>query len=152
MVHGPASAPYNVSYPWPLFMTDWVHKEAEEEFQNEKDPVVRGAKADNILLNGIGRNLTAVSSYYNGQDIRTLYPITEILPGQKVRLRLVNGAAGTSFIFSVDGHRIQIIANDLVPVKPKIVDSILVAIGMSPFFYSDGQEITSAPFPFQYYH
>lgn len=116
-------------------MTDWVHKWAMEEFENEKDPKVRGAKADNILLDGVGRNKTAVSAY-DGQDIRSLYPITEILPGQRVRLRLINGATGTSFIFSVDGHSMEVIANDLVPVKPKVVDSLLVAIGLlSPFFF-----------------
>lgn len=112
-------------------MTDWVHKRAEKEFENEKSSVVRGSKADNILLDGYGRNRTTASSY-NGEDIRSFYPITEILPGQKVRLRLINGAAGTSFIFSVDGHKIEIMANDLVPVKPIVVDSLLVAIGLLP--------------------
>ncbi|EGO55032.1 hypothetical protein NEUTE1DRAFT_47815 [Neurospora tetrasperma FGSC 2508] len=128
VVHGPASAPYDVSLPSPHFMSDWVYRKAEEEFDNEKDPVVRGSKADNILVNGIGRSKEAVAAY-NGEDIRSLYPITEILPGQRVRLRLINGAAGTSFIFSIDGHALEIIANDLVPVEPKIVDSLLVAIG-----------------------
>lgn len=129
VVHGPASAPYDVSLPSPHFMSDWVYRKAEEEFDNEKDPVVRGSKADNILVNGIGRSKEAVAAY-NGEDIRSLYPITEILPGQRVRLRLINGAAGTSFIFSIDGHALEIIANDLVPVEPKIVDSLLVAIGL----------------------
>ncbi|KAK1779634.1 multicopper oxidase-domain-containing protein [Copromyces sp. CBS 386.78] len=128
IVHGPASAPYDVAYAWPHFMTDWVHRRAEEEFENEKSSKVRGSKADNILLDGMGRSPKAASAY-DGEDIRSSYPITEILPGQKVRLRLINGAAGTSFIFSVDGHKIEVIANDLVPVKPIVVDSLLVAIG-----------------------
>ncbi|CCC12082.1 unnamed protein product [Sordaria macrospora k-hell] len=128
VIHGPASAPYDVSYAWPHFMTDWVHRRAEEEFENEKSSKVRGSKADNILLDGVGRDPKATSAY-DGEDIRWLYPITEILPGQKVRLRVINGAAGTSFIFSVDGHKIEVIANDLVPVKPTAVDSLLVAIG-----------------------
>ncbi|KAK3347407.1 multicopper oxidase-domain-containing protein [Neurospora tetraspora] len=143
VVHGPASAPYDVSYPLPHFMTDWVHKWAMEEFENEKDPKVRGAKADNILLDGVGRNKTAVSAY-DGQDIRSLYPITEILPGQRVRLRLINGATGTSFIFSVDGHSMEVIANDLVPVKPKVVDSLLVAIGQRYDIIIHGLENPSA--------
>ena len=114
-------------------MTDWVHRRAEEEFENEKSSKVRGSKADNILLDGVGRGPKATSAY-DGEDIRWLYPITEILPGQKVRLRVINGAAGTSFIFSVDGHKIEVIANDLVPVKPTAVDSLLVAIGLLPLF------------------
>ncbi|KAK3388473.1 multicopper oxidase-domain-containing protein [Sordaria brevicollis] len=128
VVHGPASAPYDVSFAWPHFMTDWVHRSAVDEFDNEKSSKVRGSKADNILLDGMGRGPKAASQY-GGEDIRTLYPVTTILPGQRVRLRLINGAAGTSFIFSIDGHAIEIIANDLVPVRPTFVDSLLVAIG-----------------------
>lgn len=133
VVHGPASAPYDVSYPWPHIMTDWVHRRAEDEFENEKSSQVRGSKADNILLDGVGRGPKAAAAY-KGEDIRELYPITTILPRQRVRLRLINGAAGTSFIFSVDGHSIEVIANDLVPVKPTVVNSLLVAIGLFPPF------------------
>jgi FtsP/CotA-like multicopper oxidase with cupredoxin domain len=50
-------------------------------------------------------------------------------PGKKYRIGLVGTQADGHFRFSIDGHSLTVIANDLVPVVPYVVDSILIGGG-----------------------
>lgn len=50
--------------------------------------------------------------------------------GKRYLLRLVNASAESMFIFSIDGHKLEVIATDLVPIRPYITDSIFIGIGM----------------------
>lgn len=49
--------------------------------------------------------------------------------GKKYLLRLVNASAEAMFVFSIDGHTMQVISNDLVPIVPYTTDSLFVGIG-----------------------
>ena len=49
--------------------------------------------------------------------------------GKKYRLSIVNVATDGHFQFSIDGHNLTVISNDLVPIVPYTTDSILVSIG-----------------------
>ncbi|KAK3680779.1 multicopper oxidase-domain-containing protein [Podospora appendiculata] len=128
VIYGPSSANYDISVHEPLLMTDWVHNSAFDEYENEKDPIVRGAIADNILLNGKGRISSVNTASTTARDIRT-YSVTRFAPGKRHRLRVINGAAGTAFVFSIDGHKLTVIANDFVAVEPYVTDSLIVNIG-----------------------
>ncbi len=52
-------------------------------------------------------------------------------PGEKVRLRLVNGSAMTYFDFRIPGLEMTVVAADGQPVKPVTVDEIRIAIAES---------------------
>lgn len=49
--------------------------------------------------------------------------------GKKYRIRLVNVATDGHFQFSIDGHSLTVIANDLVPIRPYTADSVLLTMG-----------------------
>lgn len=49
--------------------------------------------------------------------------------GKKYRFSLVNVAIEGHFQFSIDGHSLTVISNDLVPIVPYTADSILISIG-----------------------
>jgi FtsP/CotA-like multicopper oxidase with cupredoxin domain len=49
--------------------------------------------------------------------------------GRRYLLRLVNVATDGHFQFSIDGHNLTIIANDLVPIVPYEADSVQISIG-----------------------
>lgn len=52
-------------------------------------------------------------------------------PGEKVRLRLINGSAMTYFDFRIPGLVMTVVAADGQPVKPVMVDEIRIAIAES---------------------
>lgn len=41
-------------------------------------------------------------------------------------MRLVNVATDSQFQFSIDGHQLKVIANDFVPIKPYITESVII--------------------------
>ncbi|KAH8204968.1 hypothetical protein TruAng_000851 [Truncatella angustata] len=75
---------------------------------------------DSIVVNGKGHFQNATDgSYYQAC----------FTPGKKHLLKLINGAASTSFKFSIDDHTMTVVANDLVAVEPFEVDSLFIGIG-----------------------
>ena len=128
--HGPSSANYDHTVKEPLVLSDWVNGPAEGAYQDEKDPVKRGASTDSILLNGVGQvTAPGVARSFTGGSISTAYPVIKVVPGKKNRLRIINMSIATGFVFSIDGHNFTVIGNDFVPVKPYTTNSIVVAIG-----------------------
>lgn len=53
----------------------------------------------------------------------------EFQPGKTHRLRLVNSGADGIQRFSIDGHRLTVIANDFVPVHPYETDVVSLGVG-----------------------
>lgn len=44
-------------------------------------------------------------------------------------MRLINGAADTTFVFSIDNHKFKVISTDFVAIEPYETDHIVVGIG-----------------------
>lgn len=47
-------------------------------------------------------------------------------PSKKYLIRLINVATDSQFQFSIDGHKLKVIANDFVPIKPYDTDSVVI--------------------------
>ncbi|KAI1438510.1 multicopper oxidase [Xylaria sp. CBS 124048] len=118
VIYGPSSANWQVDLG-PVLITDWVHDTAYIVFESE----MRGVPpaSDSILVNGHG--------HYNGDLTKGSYYETVVTPGKKHLLKLINGGVGSGFVFSIDGHNMTVIANDLVPVEPLTVESLVIDIG-----------------------
>ena len=54
---------------------------------------------------------------------------TTFQEGKSHLVRLINTSMDTVYKVSLDGHKMKVIANDLVPVKPTTVDSVTLAQG-----------------------
>ncbi|KAK3990829.1 putative laccase precursor [Cladorrhinum sp. PSN332] len=127
VIYGPASGNYDVEIgEGALLMSDWVHNSAFYEFDQQAKPVIRPVRADTIVLNG-----KAGMNSVGGKGPRSLdsYQVVRFAPGRRHRLRVVNGAALAAFVFSVDGHELTVVSNDLVAVEPYKADFIVVAVG-----------------------
>ena len=117
VINGPATANYDIDVG-PLPITDWYYPTvnlhaAMAEHQNALPP-----EADNALING-----TMVSSS-GGQ-----YARTSLTAGKKHRLRLVNMSVDNHFMVSLDGHQLQVITSDFVPIVPYNTTWIFLGIG-----------------------
>lgn len=49
--------------------------------------------------------------------------------GRKYLLRLINTSVDTTFVFAIDNHWLRVIAADFVPIRPYVVDHVVVGIG-----------------------
>ncbi|KAK1756383.1 multicopper oxidase-domain-containing protein [Echria macrotheca] len=127
VIHGPTSEEWDIDVG-PILMADWIHDTAFDAFNCEAYSCgVNGSesppKSDTIVVNGIGPFKQSDGKFTNN------YFKAKFQPGKKHLLRLINVAAASSFVFSIDNHTMTVVANDLVAVKPYTTNSVLVGIG-----------------------
>lgn len=111
-----------------LFLGDWHHTDIWQLWES----TARGGfppTLDGGLINGTNTyNCTGAQDTTCTGVIGTKHE-TVFEAGKKYRLRLVNVAADGHFQFSIDGHTLQVVATDFVPIVPYTTDSVLVSIG-----------------------
>lgn len=115
ILNGPATANYDEDLGV-LLMSDWSHTPAFALWETVKDggpPTM-----ENGLING-------TNTYQgSGAKLETIFE-----SGKKYRFRVENVATDGHFQFSIDGHSLTVIGNDLVPIVPYNTDAISVSIG-----------------------
>ncbi|KAK3065117.1 hypothetical protein LTS18_009988, partial [Coniosporium uncinatum] len=131
IIYGPNSTvtDYDIDVG-PVMISDWYHREYYELVQQTMAPISENQlppQSDNILINGM----------MNYDCSQTTMPCTPnagvakfaFTSGKKHRLRLINTGAEAMLKFSIDGHKMTIIANDYVPIEPYEVTSVTLGIG-----------------------
>lgn len=79
------------------------------------------------LINGRGQfNCSATTLPCNPSAPITVF--SNITPGSKTRVRIINMAAFSAFLFSIDGHSLTVIEVDGVAVQPHVVDAITLNV------------------------
>ena len=125
VLNGPATADYDEDLGL-LFLSDWSHTSAFALWDSAR----AGAppSLENGLVNGTNTYDCSGSTDPNcvggGKKFETIF-----VPGKKYRIRLINVAIEGHFQFSIDGHNLTAIANDLVPIEPYETDSIVIGEG-----------------------
>ncbi|KAM7189733.1 laccase-2 [Rhypophila sp. PSN 637] len=125
--NGPATADYDEDLGV-LFLQDWSHTESFTLWNTAKlgappsleTGLVNGTNTWDCTTQDPG-NPSCTSGGSKKEIIFT--------PGTKYRVRLVNVAIDGKFQFSIDGHSLTVIANDLVPIVPFTTDSLEITIG-----------------------
>lgn len=120
VIYGPSSDNWDVDLG-PVLVQDYVHQTAFIEFQLEKTQN-NFARTDSIVVNGKGHDPATGTGSYS---------YIKLTPGKKNLIRLVNSSVGTTFVFSIDGHAMKVIANDLVAIQPYETTSLRIGIGKS---------------------
>ena len=126
-IYGPSSANYDEALE-PILMTDWSHRSAFEDFyleMNERRPLMTSS-----LMNGRG-NYSCTDLEWNAGNCTEppeKYSI-RFQEGKKYLLRLINTSVDSTWIFSIDNHKMQVVGSDFVPIKPYHTNHVLVGIG-----------------------
>ena len=119
VINGPAAANYDVDLgPFPV--SDWFYTTAfqQDDLQFQAlQSVQPGPPPDTLLINGT-----------NGLNSGT-YQVNRVSPGKSYRLRFVNTAVDASIRVSIDNHQMQVITQDLVPVRSVTTDSVVLGSG-----------------------
>lgn len=121
--NGPATADYDEDLG-ALFLQDWSHVPTFSAWSNKERYGITHSLS-NLLINGTNTfDCSAVSDdscVGGGKKFQTVFQ-----PGKKYLMRLINVATDSQFQFSIDGHKLKVIANDFVPIKPYDTDSIVI--------------------------
>lgn len=121
IINGPAAAPFDED-KGVLFLNDWFHQTTDQLWPSAR--TAGPPDAQNGLINGTNIFTDPITNITTGQRFSTTFT-----PGMRHRLRLVNGAIDTMFKFSIDGHNMTVIANDLVPIEPFTTNVLSIGIG-----------------------
>ncbi|KAF9276419.1 laccase, multicopper oxidase, benzenediol:oxygen oxidorectuctase [Mortierella alpina] len=103
-------------------LTDHYHADAGALMNS----YLKGATKGNIptpaggLINGKGR-------YLNGPASEL--PVINVQPSKRYRFRVINIGTATPFQFSIDEHKLTVIAVDGTPVRPYTVDRLRIDVG-----------------------
>ncbi|KAK4168784.1 laccase lac5 [Cladorrhinum sp. PSN259] len=131
VIHGPTQAKYDIDIG-PVMLSDWYHKPyfnlIKEMLAPHGSPRVL---SDNNLING-----------------KMNFDCSTVAPGDKTpctnnaglskfkfetgkthRLRLINSGADGVQRFSIDGHKLTVIAEDFTPVKPYDTNVVILGVG-----------------------
>jgi len=118
-----------------LLLQDWFHVSGEYVDFLKKNGLST-PRVDSVLING--RGVFNCSDYHPPSSATSLtcqeaselsYEVFEAQPGERIRFRFINGAAGSSFSVSVDGHKMLAFAADGRPFKEVEVDYIDIQPG-----------------------
>ncbi|KAH8885289.1 laccase-1 [Thozetella sp. PMI_491] len=133
ILNGPATYDYDVDLG-AVFLQDWSHTSAfkvwTDGIQGVSGPVEsgNGATLNSTLINGMNTyhcaTIDGPACISGGKKFETVFQ-----SGTKYLIRLINVAIDAQFQFSIDGHTLTVIANDLVPIEPYNTSSVLISIG-----------------------
>lgn len=115
IINGPATADYDIDMG-PLVLTDWHHRSASSLALTVA--TTGPPPQDNGLINGTNK-YDGLGNWFE----------TKVEKGKKYRMRLINVANDAVFKFGIDGHKITVIASDLVPVTPYEADFVTIDNG-----------------------
>lgn len=117
VINGPATANYDTDLG-ALPITDWYYGTVNMHAARTEHANALPPEADNALING-----TMVGN--SGGS----YALTKLATGMRHRVRLINTAVDNHFMVSLDGHTMQVISADFVPIVPYNTSWIFIGIG-----------------------
>ncbi|KAL4930442.1 oxidoreductase tpcJ [Aspergillus undulatus] len=130
VIHGPASANYDVDLG-PVFISDHYHKSAfvlwEEHTRYGGLPVRTNAVPPTGLMNSTNVFNCPEWSETVCTGGRRSEAVVE--KSKKYRIRLISSTVDGWWKFSIDGHKLTVIAADLVPIEPYEADSVILTSG-----------------------
>lgn len=126
IIRGPTTADYDEDLG-PLFLSDWSHTPNFASWIGKERYGVTESLTT-TLINGTNTfNCSKAPDPQcigDGKKFQTLFQ-----PGKKYLIRLIHVATDSQFQFSIDGHKLKVIASDLVPIQPYDTDSIILSSG-----------------------
>ncbi|KAI2627257.1 multicopper oxidase [Hypomontagnella submonticulosa] len=134
IIYGPKHVSYDVDLG-PVMLGDYYHAPyidiVKKAATNSTDFNTYVPWSDNSLING-KNNYNCSMPQSNNQNVpcssHAGLSRFRFQPGKTHRLRLMNTGAAALIHFSIDGHKMRVIANDLEPVVPYEADFVTLHV------------------------
>ncbi len=140
VIYGPSQYPYDIDLG-PVTLNDYYHKEYFTILEGvmgtdlADESLVRPA-SDNNLINGkmnfaCGNSTSnsTVGACVNNAGLSRF----RFTSGKKHRLRLINTGIAAIQKFSIDNHKMTVIANDFIPLVPYETTIVTLGVSTSPY-------------------
>ncbi|KAL9046399.1 MAG: hypothetical protein Q9214_000758, partial [Letrouitia sp. 1 TL-2023] len=131
IIHGPHENVFYDKDIGPVILSDWYHGEYFDLVEQVMTPQFAPPPfSDNNLINGkMDYDCSRIPA--GGPSCTPNAGIAKFnfTSGKTHRLRLINAGAEGLQRFSIDGHKMTVIANDFVPVKPYTTNVVTLGIG-----------------------
>ena len=130
IIYGPENTNYDIDLG-PVMLTDYYHPQYYDLVEDVMgtNPALFTPRSDNNLINGkMNYNCSLVTDGTPCQDNAGLSRF-RFAPGKKHRLRLINAGAEGLQKFSIDGHTLNVMANDFVPIQPYQTEIVTLGVG-----------------------
>src|SRR5262245_46950472 len=142
----PAHEPLRTEHDAVILLGDWLHRNPDEVFaelrSGGKQPMGDGKKPMGDMKSGGAQpggmkmeagavDLSDVkydAFLLNGRAPNDPWTLS-VRPGERVRLRMIDGGASTYFQVRLDGHQLQVTHADGLAVQPVTVDHLLIGMG-----------------------
>ncbi|CAM1506247.1 Fc.00g058880.m01.CDS01 [Cosmosporella sp. VM-42] len=132
VIYGPCETnDYDVDLG-PIMLTDWYHKEYYDLVQETMKPNSTGpVLSDNNLINGKMNFDCSGLPKDDDTPCNSNAGLSKFKfkRGKTHRLRLINSGAEALQRFSIDGHKMKVIANDFVQIEPYETDVVTLGVG-----------------------
>lgn len=142
-IHGPSTAAYDEAGTLPLLITDYDHASAFNVIYN-----LKYSNNPTILLSGRGNVEKCNPGVKATEDIPDPATVT-FEAGKKYLLRVINTAYDSTFLFSIDNHKLTIVSADFVPIAPYEVDQVHVGIGQRYDIIVEAKPLSDGSNPIQ---
>ncbi|CAL7936374.1 unnamed protein product [Xylocopa violacea] len=107
-----------------ILMNDWFPEESISRFPGRRAGLIR-QHAESILINGKGRYADRT-----GATTNISAEVITVEANKRYRFRLINSICTVCpGQFTIEGHKLTVIATDGQPIKPVVVDSIISLAG-----------------------
>lgn len=130
VIYGPSFSSYDIDLG-PVMISDWYHEDYFSLVQKTMEKNGKQFPSDNNLINGkMNFDCSTLppsdkTPCFNNAGVSKF----KFQRGKKHRLRLVNTGAEAFQRFSIDGHKMTVIANDFVMLQPYETDTVTLAVG-----------------------
>ncbi|KAI0479944.1 multicopper oxidase-domain-containing protein [Xylaria cf. heliscus] len=129
VIHGPRHSSYDVDLG-PILLTDYTHTEYFSYLLSVYHIPPDFLPVDSNLINGkmpFNCSLATEGSSCKTDDVTR--SVFFFQPGKTHLLRLVNTGGNGNQKFSIDNHKLTVIANDFVPINPYTTDVVTLGVG-----------------------
>ncbi|XP_012277841.1 laccase isoform X2 [Orussus abietinus] len=125
-----------------IVLSDYMHYLSMEKLPGLfRNPQFRGQSPDDILINGRGRFMDPNTN----TTTTTPVEVFQVKPGKRYRFRVINSFSTVCLAeFAVEGHTLQLIAQDGENVEPRLVNTIITGSGERVDFILTANQTTTA--------
>src|SRR5262245_17129344 len=135
----PTHEPLRTEHDAVVIFGDWLHRNPDEVFaelrKGGKQPMgdmkSGGGQPGGMKMEAGAVDLSDVkydAFLLNGRAPNDPWTLS-VRPGERVRLRMIDGGASTYFQVRLDGHQLQVTHADGLAVQPVTVDHLLIGMG-----------------------
>lgn len=129
VIYGPSNQGADIDIG-PVMLNDWYRDDYMTSIRGLMNPLSQGGPklplANSNLING---KMRYPCSKANVPCVTADYARFNFTVGKNHRLRLINTGSNAVQKFSIDGHKMQVIANDFMPIKPYNTSMIALGVG-----------------------